>query len=88
MPNSAIRVQRPSLTQSTTPPRLSLPHLIPQRSSIHHSPSIVFEICRFLFESKMADDSILRYLPPGWTEDRYKNASDDDYEALTEEVRY
>lgn len=34
----------------------------------------------------MADNPILSYLPPGWTEEKYKNASDADYEALTEEV--
>jgi hypothetical protein len=25
---------------------------------------------------------ILTYLPPGWTEDKLKNATDEDYEAL------
>ncbi|KAK6008146.1 hypothetical protein QM012_000049 [Aureobasidium pullulans] len=33
----------------------------------------------------MANDSILTYLPTGWTEERYKNATDDDWESLTEE---
>jgi hypothetical protein len=30
-------------------------------------------------------DPILTYLPPGWTEDKLKNATDEDHEALTEE---
>jgi hypothetical protein len=33
----------------------------------------------------MADPNILTYLPPGWTEDKLNNATDEDYEALTEE---
>lgn len=35
----------------------------------------------------MANNSILTYLPNGWTEERYKNATDDDWETLSEEVR-
>lgn len=31
----------------------------------------------------MAKDSVLTYLPTGWTEERYKNATDDDWEMLT-----
>jgi hypothetical protein len=34
----------------------------------------------------MATNSILTYLPDGWTEERYKNATDDDWETLSEEV--
>ncbi|KAH0343199.1 hypothetical protein KCU81_g5333, partial [Aureobasidium melanogenum] len=33
----------------------------------------------------MANNSILTYLPNGWTEERYKNATDDDWETLSEE---
>lgn len=38
----------------------------------------------------MADNPIIRYLPSGWTEEKYHNANDhdandEDYEALTEE---
>ncbi|KAG9848208.1 hypothetical protein KCU98_g6392, partial [Aureobasidium melanogenum] len=33
----------------------------------------------------MANDSIFTYLPTGWTEERYKNATDDDWETLAEE---
>ncbi|KAI4743884.1 hypothetical protein E4T50_05736 [Aureobasidium sp. EXF-12298] len=33
----------------------------------------------------MANESILTYLPSGWTEERYKNATDDDWETLSEE---
>ncbi|KAH0343644.1 hypothetical protein KCU83_g8777, partial [Aureobasidium melanogenum] len=36
----------------------------------------------------MANNSILTYLPSGWTEERYKNAADDDWETLYEEVRF
>lgn len=32
------------------------------------------------------DESILHYLPSGWTEERYKNATDEDWESLVEEV--
>ncbi|KAI4745956.1 hypothetical protein E4T50_03666 [Aureobasidium sp. EXF-12298] len=32
----------------------------------------------------MVKDSILTYLPPGWTEERYENATDDDWETLPE----
>ena len=35
----------------------------------------------------MAHDSILTYLPSGWTEEKYKNATDGDWEELSEEVR-
>ncbi|KAI6841913.1 hypothetical protein KC365_g14158 [Hortaea werneckii] len=31
------------------------------------------------------DNPRLTYLPPGWTEEKYKNATDQDYESLTEE---
>jgi hypothetical protein len=34
----------------------------------------------------MAKGSILTYLPTGWTEERYKNATDDDWQALPEHV--
>jgi urocanate hydratase len=37
------------------------------------------------FQSQ-AKNPILTYLPPGWTEDKNQNASDEDYEALTQEV--
>ncbi|KAI7192937.1 hypothetical protein D0869_01749 [Hortaea werneckii] len=33
----------------------------------------------------MAENPRLTYLPPGWTEEKYKTATDQDYEALTEE---
>ncbi|KAI6811558.1 hypothetical protein KC332_g14282 [Hortaea werneckii] len=33
----------------------------------------------------MANNPATTYLPPGWTEEKYKNATDQDYEALTEE---
>ncbi|THX10990.1 hypothetical protein D6D13_04960 [Aureobasidium pullulans] len=33
----------------------------------------------------MANDPIFTYLPAGWTEERYKNATDDDWETLSEE---
>jgi hypothetical protein len=35
----------------------------------------------------MADDRILHYLPPGWTEDMYQNQTDAALEALSEQVR-
>ncbi|KAI7090298.1 hypothetical protein KC356_g1720 [Hortaea werneckii] len=33
----------------------------------------------------MSSNPILNYLPTGWTEEKYKNATDQDFEALTEE---
>ncbi|RMX77205.1 hypothetical protein D0869_10055 [Hortaea werneckii] len=33
----------------------------------------------------MTDNPILSYLPPGWTKERYRNATDQDFESLTEE---
>jgi hypothetical protein len=35
----------------------------------------------------MADDQILHYLPPGWTEEMYQNQTDAALEALSEQVR-
>lgn len=34
----------------------------------------------------MANHPTLAHLPPGWTEDKYQNATDQDFEALTEGV--
>ncbi|KAI7352669.1 hypothetical protein KC354_g11902 [Hortaea werneckii] len=34
----------------------------------------------------MSSNPILNYLPTGWTEETYKNATDQDFEALTEEI--
>ena len=36
--------------------------------------------------TQMADNPILHYLPPGWTEETFENPSDADFEGLTEEV--
>jgi ferritin-like protein len=35
----------------------------------------------------MADDQILHYLPPGWTEEMYQNQTDAALETLSEQVR-
>lgn len=34
----------------------------------------------------MADDNPLHYLPPGWTEEQYRNATDEDFEGLPDDV--
>ena len=34
----------------------------------------------------IANNPILHYLPPSWTEEIYENPSDADYEGLTDEV--
>jgi hypothetical protein len=34
----------------------------------------------------MAKDTVLTYLPTGWTEEKYKNSTDDDWEDLPEHV--
>ncbi|KAH0378508.1 FAD/NAD(P)-binding domain-containing protein, partial [Aureobasidium melanogenum] len=48
------------------------------------TPAIDPRSCSHDYEN-MANGSILTYLPAGWTEERYKNATDDDWETLTEE---
>lgn len=35
----------------------------------------------------MAEDDPLHYLPPGWTEEKYANATEADFESLPDEVR-
>jgi hypothetical protein len=52
-------------------------HLVPSRLTLSSSPT----------HSAMADDRILHYLPPGWTEDMYQNQTDAALEALSEQVR-
>lgn len=34
------------------------------------------------------DEEALRYLPPGWTEEKYANATDEDFENLPDDVSY
>lgn len=36
----------------------------------------------------MSDEEALHWLPPGWTEKRYANATDEDWEAMSDEVSY
>lgn len=39
--------------------------------------------------TSMADDEeALRYLPPGWTEEKYANATDEDFDSLPDDVSY
>jgi hypothetical protein len=35
---------------------------------------------------KLSDEEALHWLPPGWTEETYANATDEDWEGLSDEV--
>ncbi|OBT76557.1 hypothetical protein VF21_05372 [Pseudogymnoascus sp. 05NY08] len=37
-------------------------------------------------ERKMSEEEALRWLPPGWTEERYANATDEDWEVMSDEL--
>lgn len=39
-------------------------------------------------EREMSEEEALRWPPPGWTEERYANATDEDWEVMSDEVSY
>lgn len=38
--------------------------------------------------AEMSEEEALRWLPPGWTEEKYASATDEDWEALLDDVSW